>query len=256
MLRHTTLAPIEDDTEDSYWLIMGDRRSNAIFAFMDSLDLHAGTLSPRPYIAAMRPIRYHPNPGDDRIEQLAPSVLVAPVAVLPRREAYEVEVEGTPPAFVLEIVSPASLWRDMEVKPERYEVMGVREYALFDPLHRYLVPALQGHRRDQGKHGRFEPWTPDEQGRLWSDVLRVWLVAVGTELRLQRADGSLVPLPREERELWREAQAWRQEAPAWREAEEQREREAHGRWEAETEIARLGAELERLKGESDRRRGG
>ena len=85
-----------------------------------------------------------------RVEQLAPDVLVARVQGH-RRNSYDVEREGVPPAFVLEIVSPESKQRDLEIKPERYERMGVEEYALFAPRtpegRMLLEPQLQGYQR-------------------------------------------------------------------------------------------------------------
>jgi hypothetical protein len=274
MLRHHLLTPIDDDTEDAPWMSMSDWQYSAVDAFMDALRVHveslsprpsrlvplASSLSPRPYIAAMLPIRYHPNPGDAHTEQLSPDVLVAPVSPTVHRDSYRVEVEGAPPSFVLEVVSPSSLERDQVVKPERYEAMGVWEYVLFDPQHTYLTPAVQGYRRE-ATSGGFVPWVPDAQGRLWSEVLGVWLVAVGEELRLQRSDGSLVPLPRETREERDQALlAWREEALARQRAEEERQQEALARQEAEAERARetLGrrqAEVERLRREVERLRG-
>jgi Uma2 family endonuclease len=245
MLRHHTLAPIPDDTEDAPWMTMSDWQYGAVDAFMAALEVHVESLSPRPYVAAMLPIRYHPNPGDPHIEQLSPDALVAPVSPTRHRDSHVVDTEGVPPSVVLEVVSPSSLERDQVVKPERYEAMGIWEYVLFDPQHRFLTPALQGYRRE-ATSGGFVPWVPDAQGRLWSEVLGVWLVAVGEELRLQRGDGSLVPLPRESRaERDQAIHAWREEALARQRAEEERQQEALARREAEAEVARLRAELER-----------
>jgi hypothetical protein len=252
MLRHHLLTPIDDDTEDAPWMSMSDWQYSAVDAFMDALRVHVESLSPRPYIAAMLPIRYHPNPGDAHTEQLSPDVLVAPVSPTVHRDSYRAEVEGVPPSFVLEVVSPSSLERDQVVKPERYEAMGVSEYVLFDPQHRFLTPAVQGYRRDE-RTGGFVPWVPDEQGRLWSEVLGVWLVAVGEELRLQRADGSLVPLPRESRaERDQAIHAWRRALLAHERAEEERQQEALARQEAEAERAREA--LARRRAEAERER--
>jgi hypothetical protein len=99
--------------------------------------------------------------------------------------------------------------------------MGVQEYLLFDPVGGLLTPRLQGYRRE-GE--RLEGWEPDNQGRLWSDVLGAWLQVVGDDLRLVRQDGTLEPSPAEA-----EARA--------RAAEEEVRRLAE-------ELARLRADLE------------
>jgi Uma2 family endonuclease len=148
-------------------------------------------------VRGILPIGYYPIPGSRR-EQLAPDVLVAFVPLNPDRTSYEVEAEGAPPAFVLEVVAPSSRERDLVIKPERYEVMGVQEYAIFDPTGAVLRPPLQGYHRD-GAVGGFVPWESEVDGRLWSDALGAYLTVASGELRLQRQDGSLVPTPEEDR---------------------------------------------------------
>lgn len=105
------------------------------------------------------------------------------------------EREGVPPSFVLEVVSPESQNRDLRVKPERYEVMGVQEYALFAPAlpdgRILLHPQLQGYRQDPVS-GEYTNWERDEEGRLYSKVLDLWLLVREGELRAQRRDGSWV----------------------------------------------------------------
>src|SRR5581483_8954776 len=147
--------------------------------------------------------------------------------------------------------------------------MGVREYALFDPRgerRRVSRPALRGYHRESGRSG-FVMWVPDEQGRLWSEVLGAWLVPHGRELRLQRADGELLSTPEEDWEAQEQEREARERAGAqaegearsrraaevraeqevWsrQEAEAQAAEEAQARRAAEAEIARLRAELER-----------
>lgn len=199
------LTPIPDDTEEAPWMVMGMPQSDAAVRFYTSL---RGELESRqqPLLVAMfLPIGYRPIPSG-RVEQLAPDVLVAPVPDRPRT-SYDVAREGVPPVFVLEIVSPESQTRDREIKPGRYERMGVQEYALFAPRMpdgAFLFhPPLQGYRRDPVTD-RFERWEPDEEGRLDSAVLDLWLVLRDDELRLQRRDGSLVPTIEEEREARRQ----------------------------------------------------
>jgi hypothetical protein len=132
MLRHQTLPPIPDDTEDAPWMTMSDWQYHADHAFMDALEVYVETRSPRSYVAAMLPIRYHPNPGDDDTETLSPDAMVAPVSPFHHRDSYVVDTEGIPPALLPEVVSSSGVERDRVVKPERYGAMGVTGYALFD----------------------------------------------------------------------------------------------------------------------------
>lgn len=214
---------IDDDTEDAPWMVMSDWQAHATTNFFILLQQYAAHLSPPLYVAAMLPIRYHPIPGDPRIQQLAPDVLVARVD--PHfRSSYRLEEEGMAPAFVLEVVSPESRQRDTVDKRRAYEGMGVEEYLLFDPVGGLLTPRLQGYRRE-GR--RLVGWERDSEGRLWSEVLGAWLRVVGEELRLERQDGTLEPSPAE--------------------AEARAQEEALARERAEEEVRRLAEELARLR---------
>lgn len=243
------LPPIPDDTEEAPWMVVSTPQWHATDAFYNALDLHAQAYDPPWLVAALLGIRYRPNPPSPHREKLAPDVMVAFVPDADRpRTTYDVDEEGLPPAFVLEVVSPESQRRDLEVKPRRYERMGVREYALFAPPASggvrgrrlgfgLLTPPLQGYRRDDPS-SRFESWEPDESGRLYSRALDLWLLTVGETLRVQRRDGTLLPTPRELEAARRQAEAARDEADA-----------AQRR--AETEVASLRAELQRLRGTKD-----
>ena len=134
------------------------------------------------------------------------------------------ETEGVFPPFVLEVVSPSSVQRDQVEKREAYELLGAREYALFTPRD-VAASTLEGYRR--GASGAFEAWIPDAEGRLWSDVLGLYLVVRGALIQAQTREGRLLLTPEQE------AEAHRQEAEARRRAE---------------------AELERLRGELERHR--
>jgi hypothetical protein len=242
---------IADDTEDAPWMVMSDWQSHATTNVFILLQHYAARHSPPLYVAAMLPILYHPVPGDPRIQQLAPDVLIARVD--PHfRSSYRLEEEGVAPAFVLEVISEESRKRDTIDKRRAYEGMGVEEYLLFDPVRRLLTPRLQGYRRE-GE--RFVEWERDDQGRLWSAVLGASLRMVGEELRLERQDGTLEPSPAEaearvrEEALARERAeaAAREEALARERAEASARDEAAARQRAEEEVRRLAEELARLR---------
>jgi len=220
---------IDDDTEDVPWMVMSDWQFAAVNLFYTILKSYVSRLSPPLYVAAMLPIRYHPVPGDPRIQQLAPDVLAARVD--PHfRSSYRLEEEGIAPAFVLEVVSQESRQRDTVDKRRAYEAMGVQEYLLFDPVGGLLTPRMQGY---QWGGERFVWWERDGEGRLWSEVLGAWLRVVGEELRLERQDGTLEPSPAE--------------------AEARAREEALARERAEEEVRRLAEELARLRADLEHR---
>jgi hypothetical protein len=229
-MQQKILAPIEDDTEDAPWMVMGTPQFNAATALFVALQAEMRRRASPLFVAGMLPILYHPIPGGRR-EQLAPDILAAPVPIHDR-DSYMVDEEGVPPSFVLEIVSPESRTRDLMVKPQRYERMGVRELALFAPLspdgRTLMRPRLQGYRADP-RGEEYARWEPDAAGRLYSEVLDLWLVAGDRDLRLQRLDGSWVMTLEEERRAREDEQRAREE--------EQRQ--------LESEVARLRAELEK-----------
>jgi Uma2 family endonuclease len=140
----------------------------------------------------MTPILYD-WPGRRRKRQLAPDIFVALAPDRPRA-SFDAAAEGFP-QFILEVVSPSSFERDTDEKTIAYDQLGAREYALFTP--RVDQPAtLAGYRRDDA--GRFAPWPTDERGRLWSEVLGLYLVAQGPTLRAMTPAGVLLPTLGEE----------------------------------------------------------
>jgi len=224
-------------------MVMSDWQFAAVSLFYTTLKGYVSRLSPPLYVAAMLPIRYHPIPGDPRIQQLAPDLLAARVD--PHfRSSYHLEEEGMAPAFVLEVVSPESRRRDTVDKRRAYEAMGVQEYLLFDPVGGLLTPRLQGYRRE-GE--RLVWWERDGKGRLLSEALGAWLTMRGDDLRLERRDGTLEPSPAEA-----EARA-REEALARERAEAAARAEALARERAEEEVRRLAAELARLRARLEHR---
>lgn len=98
----------------------------------------------------------------------------------PQRECY-LFWENKAIDCVIELTSKSTRREDMNIKLPLYrDVLGVKEYFLFDPLDQYLKPRLQGYRRSRG---RFVPIKPMD-GRLPSKVLDLHLEAEGEWLRL------------------------------------------------------------------------
>ncbi|HEV7504834.1 MAG TPA: Uma2 family endonuclease [Thermoanaerobaculia bacterium] len=174
------------------------------------------------------------------------------------------EEGGRLPDVIVELLSPSTAKKDRTEKRDLYaRVFRTAEYFLCDPD----KGTLEGLRLA----GRFyQSILPDENGRLWSEQLGVflgtWHGAVdgreGDWVRLFRPDGNLVPMPEEQAEAERqvaEAEHQRADAESQRadleskraNAESRRAEEEHWRAEAErqraegaeTELARLRALL-------------
>jgi Uma2 family endonuclease len=136
------------------------------------------------------------------------------------RRAYKLWEEKQPPVTVFEITSRSTRLEDKGNKRALYAMLGVREYFLFDPLAEYLKPPLQGFRLVDEEYIAIDQ---AEDGSLISQELGLWMFREDTYLRMvDRATNQ--PLLR----------------PAELEA---------ARLAAEEEVARLRAELARLKGE-------
>ena len=89
---------------------------------------------------------------------------------------------------------------------------------------------------------------PDEQGRLWSEVLGLYLVVRGRLLQAQTAEGRLLLTPEETGAALQAAEEARRNAEEARRREEEARRNAEeARRRAEEEAERLRRELERYR---------
>jgi Uma2 family endonuclease len=215
---------LADDTEDAPWLTMGDVQFWSASGLAHSLRQYARDQSLGWYVASMLPIEYRwPTTAAKKV--LSPDIFVAFVATR-WRESFDATTEGFPP-FVVEVVSPTSRRRDRREKRLAYDLLGVQEYVLFTPRRSGdgVTGEVAGYHRDAA--GRFVDWPPDAQGRLWSRQLNLFLVARGADLQAQTADGSWLPTLEQAEAAQRAAEAAYQQA--------------------EAEIARLRAALERYQ---------
>ena len=216
---------LEDDLEDSPWMVLGSLQFAATAEFFQSLRTYAERQQRPWFVAGMTPILYA-WPGYPRKRQLAPDVFVAFAPDRPR-SSFDRELEGGFPAFVLEVISPSSSDRDQVEKRIAYDLLGAREYALFSPF-ADRPSTLKGYRRQES--GNFEAWPADDRGRLWSDVLGLNLIARGTTIRAASREGNLLP--------------------TLSEAIETREREASVLRGVEQENERLREEIEYLRSQA------
>jgi len=154
------------------------------------------------------------------------------------RDTYKVwEEGGRLPSVVVEITSRKTKREDTEFKKDRYQALGIDEYYLFDPRGEYIPQRLIGYHLHDGV---YVPVEPDVAGRLFSPKLNLELYLT-SEKRIGVIDAKTGrPIMRLGDRVKLEA------ANARREAENAR-REAGARRAAEEEVARLKAELERLK---------
>lgn len=184
------MLTLEDDTEDAPWMTMGDLQFWSASGFAHSLRDYARAHGLGWYVASMLPI-FFPWPKSTRKHQLSPDTFVAFVPDHPR-SSFDTVAEGGFPPFVLEVVSPSSTERDEVDKREAYELLKVREYALFTP--REDAPSrLEGYRL--GPDDRFVAWLPDASGRLWSETLGLFLTVNGALVQAQAPDGRMLLTP-------------------------------------------------------------
>jgi Uma2 family endonuclease len=181
------------------------------------------------YVAGNLLLYYEEGDVQSRV---APDVMVI-FGVVPRqRRTYRLWEEGPSPAVVFEVTSRSTRSDDLWQKRGLYEFLGVKEYFLYDPVHEYLEPPLQGYRLVDG---HFQALAAEQLGRHeW----RLHSQQLGLELRsefnlllrlydLETHEKLLTPL----------------------EAQLKAYQESERRQQAEARIAELEAELARLRGE-------
>jgi Uma2 family endonuclease len=184
------LSAFPDDRERSPWMVGKDFHRLALDALEYPLRRHRADW----YVSSDLPILYRrPN---NKIGQVAPDIMVAFVHNH-QRDAFDIQVEGSFPPFVLEVVSDESRPRDRgkTQKVQAYDLLSAREYVIFDPRSMRRPPPA-GYRR--ASDGRWEGWPLDERGTLRSAVLNLTLVQDGMLLRLEDVDGRRLPTAEEE----------------------------------------------------------
>jgi colicin import membrane protein len=166
-------------------------------------------------------------------------------------DSFDVRREGARPCLILEVVSSKDAEtrrNDYEKKVEIYERAAVPEYLIYDPptpvtRGRLL---LTGHRL--GADGRYRSMEPDDRGFLLSETtgLLFGIARDGrTPLVVDAATGKRLLTGREAAKEAKERA--RKEAQARKAAEEQAQSEIEARKATEAELARVRAELARLK---------
>lgn len=139
----------------------------------------------------------------DRHRHVAPDVFVVHGVPNHERECYKIWEEPKPTLdLVIEFTSRSTSEEDLADKFELYrDVLGVREYLLFDPYSEYLDPPQQLYRRVGDE---YEAVTPVD-GRLPSDVLGLHFERQGKRFRPWIPEtGEWILTPKEVRRKLRE----------------------------------------------------
>ncbi len=150
---------------------------------------------------------------------VSPDILVAFGLGQKFRRTYKVWEEGKPPDFVMEFSSKRTYRNDLDEKMVLYARMNIPEYFLYDPDRRYLPSPLLGFRLVEGQYVEI---APDVDAAIHSEIL-----ALNFHLT---EEGLALYDPQSKR--WLQTLA---------------EQEAAARQKAEAEVARLRAEIARLK---------
>lgn len=218
--------PIDYPESDGKPMAETDTHRKQMVYLIEALDDYFRN-DPQVYVAGNLFLYY--EEGDPH-QVVAPDVFVVKGVPKGDRRTYKLwEEENKGPQVVFEVTSRRTRKEDLGPKKGTYEMLGVQEYFLFDPLGEYLEPPLVGYWLEEGGYRR-------EAGeRLVSEVL-------GLELRVEEEHLWLYDLETGEKLLSPlEAQAAR------REAEARAEQEAAARREAEEELARLRAQMARQR---------
>jgi Uma2 family endonuclease len=208
---------------------------------------------PRRDILVLYSVRHKLGPG---LPNPAPdvSVIVGARDSAPGMRTYDVVKQGTAPALIIEVISPqdARIRRvDEHNKVLHYQRAGVREYLLVRIPEPFPGPfAIFGYRLDAAR--TYQPIVPDAAGRLLCETFGLWFSLSPARDRLIVRDVATGEILRssqqeeQERKLALEEVA--REAAARQAAEAKAAAEAEARETAEAELARLRAEIERLRG--------
>jgi Uma2 family endonuclease len=161
------------------------------------------------------------------------------------RDSFDVAEEDVLPCLIIEVVSPLDSEireTDLDRKVEIYQDAGIPEYIVVDSTLKDPRYRLLGYRLD--RNGHYRPINPDAEERLFSETTSLWFQSSpdGKRVLVFEHSGGRRLLNLEEtadRLLATEEKA--------RAAQARAEREAEAREAAEAEIARLKAELDRLR---------
>lgn len=154
---------------------------------------------PNVYVAGNLFVYYQEG---DPTRVVAPDVFVVKGVPKRDRRTFQVWREGKGPDVVFELTSRSTRRDDLGLKKGVYEVLGAKEYFIFDPLGEYLDPRLVGFRLAEWGYHRIE------EDPLVSRVLGLELWPEGEMLRLVDPEtGAKLLTPLEAQAALRQAEA-------------------------------------------------
>jgi Uma2 family endonuclease len=226
----------------------GDRHFRAKVRALGTLRSYFERLRRRVYLAAELPVYYPKAP------RFAPDLLAVLDVEDRERDKWVVSAEGRGLDWVMEVHVGGDRKKDAERNVERYARLGIPEYFLYDRA----KGRLYGYRLAEASARTYSVIVP-QRGLYSSAVLGLELALEGDRLRFYSGTALLLEseelidrlekLVGEVQERAEEEARLRQEEARLREEEARlREEEARRREDAEREVARLRAELERVKG--------
>ncbi len=183
----------------------------------------------------------------DPHQVVAPDVLVSFGLDKKRRNTYLVWVEGKLPDFVMELSSKTTYDEDLGKKMDLYASLRIQDYFLYDAEGLFLPSQLMGWTLVDGV---YVPVSEHADGGLHSDVLSLDFHVDDGGLGLyDPVAGAWLQTPTESAEARAEQEAARAEQEAARAEQEaaRAEQEAARAEAAETEVAQLREQLQRLQ---------
>jgi colicin import membrane protein len=201
-----------------------------------------GHLAPDPATVVLQDVLIAWDVPD--MKPLAPDIAVI-FGVRERRNwsTFDVAEEGTGPALVIEVTSPATREADLSRKLDVYDIAEVPIYIIVDSVERkgMLTRRLLGYRMTLDGYTGI---APDERGWLWMEPVGLWIGIHENHICCYTADGRYIEdyIGVYTARVQLEAQA--------RQAEARANAEQQARADAEARIAELEAELRRLRGDA------
>jgi len=227
-------------TYDEMALPEGDRHFKAKTRALNALRSYFKRQRRRSYFTAELPIYYPAEP------RFAPDLLAVLDAEDVERDKWVVSAEGKGLDWVLEVHVGGDRKKDAERNVARYARLGIPEYFLYDrarnrlAAYRLATPDAKVYTPIVPNHGLFESRVLGLDVSVDEDRLRFY---AGTAMLLE-SDELIARVQEMSDRAQRRAE---EEARRAEEAIQRAEEEARLREEAEREVARLRAELERLK---------
>lgn len=178
-------------TSDGRPMAETDWHRDLMLRLIETLKRHYET-EPNIYVSGNLLVFYRPN---DKRRHVSPDVFVARGVPARSRPNYLIWEEGKAPEIVIELTSKTTRREDLQTKFQLYrDVIGVKEYFLFDPKKDYLMPSMQGYRLIGGAYRTIR----EKDGRLPSRILGMHLERAGEDLRFWHPETGLwIPTPEE-----------------------------------------------------------